>query len=104
MNGWPYLRPGESLDKARSSLVAAHAMLPSQAEIKLMSAQAYVMLGDEEKANPMLQSLIAWDEGSGAEAASKLLDQTVPSAGDEQYSDNGRTSRRRIRTQTVRVV
>jgi FimV-like protein len=75
MNGASYLRPGESMAKALESLKAAHAMLPSQAQIKYLLAAAYVMNGEPEKAEPMLRSVIAWGAGGTAEEATKLLQQ-----------------------------
>ena len=48
---------------------------PSQGQIKYFLAQAYVMNGEAEKAEPMLRSVIAWGEAGSAEEASKLLQQ-----------------------------
>jgi tetratricopeptide (TPR) repeat protein len=92
MNGLSHLRSGE-FEKALDSLVAAHEMLPSQPRIQFLLAQAYLMSGNPDAAEPLLRSLVAWDHAGIANEATKLLvqvakaktasDNVVPPAGDE---------------------
>ena len=77
MNGSTYLFPGQSVDKALQSLMASHEMLPSQSDIKLLLATAYVKAGDRTNAIRMLRSLVAWGHGKTGEAANKLLQKLV---------------------------
>jgi FimV-like protein len=77
MNGSTYLFPGESIDKALQSLNAAHEMLPSQADIKLLLARAYIQSGDQVNATRLLRALVAWSHDDNGEQANKLLQQLV---------------------------
>jgi FimV-like protein len=75
MNGSSYLFDGESTAKALASLEAAHRMLPSNARINLLLAKAYIADENDMAARPLLQSVVAWEDQSTADAAQTLLDQ-----------------------------
>jgi tetratricopeptide (TPR) repeat protein len=66
------LEPGSG-EKAVASLEAAHERLPSQAEIKLLLARAYVTANQPERARPLLRRVATWAESSWASEASELL-------------------------------
>jgi tetratricopeptide (TPR) repeat protein len=78
MNGSSYLFPGQAVDKALQSLTASHEMLPSQPDIKLLLATAYLKAGDRTDAIDLLRSLVTWSHGKTGEAANKLLHKLAP--------------------------
>jgi tetratricopeptide (TPR) repeat protein len=75
LNGASYMFPGEPLVRALRSLRVAHAMLPSQAHIKLLLAQAYAMGGSDDEAAALLRSVVAWADPDNAVPAHELLQQ-----------------------------
>lgn len=77
VNGATYLFAGESVEKALQSLTTAHAMLPSQPDIKLLLAKAYVQSGEQVDAIRLLRSLVAWSHDGNGQEANELLQQLV---------------------------
>jgi tetratricopeptide (TPR) repeat protein len=71
--------PGSG-EKAVASLAAAHERLPSQAEIKLLLARAYIAAKQPEQARPLLRSVATWAESSWANRAGELLATLEPAA------------------------
>lgn len=84
MNGSTYLFPGQQVEKALQSLIASHEMLPSQPDIKLLLATAYLKYGDHANAVRLLRSLVTWSQGRSGEAANKLLKQIVATASEDR--------------------
>jgi len=87
MNGWTYMGSSESVEKALQSLTAAYEMLPSQPDIKLMLARAYIRSGDQRNATRLLRSLVAWSHGGNGEEPNKLLQQLVGAESNEPTID-----------------
>lgn len=73
MNGETYLRDGESAELALSSLQAAHDLLPSQWQIKLLLAEAHAKAGQKPEAIALLRSLAAYTHGDLGEQAQKRI-------------------------------
>jgi FimV-like protein len=84
MNGSTYLFPGQQIDKALQSLTTSYEMLPSQPDIKLLLATAYVKSGDRQNAIRLLRSLVTWSHGTSAKKADKLLQKLVAMGADER--------------------
>jgi tetratricopeptide (TPR) repeat protein len=85
-NGVTYLFGGEDVDKALESLEEAHAILPSQPEIQIMLAQAYIAARDTEHARDLLEGLLAASHEERAEQLEKLL-AALPPASAQDASD-----------------
>ena len=73
MNGASYLVEGEDATKAVASLEEAYHLLPSQADIRFLLAQAYAGSGEPAKARRQLETLLAWTHAEGVEEIQKLL-------------------------------
>jgi FimV-like protein len=73
MNGASYLLPGEDAAKGVQSLEAAHDLLPSHRQIRVLLARAYVAAGEPEKARAHLETLLAWAHAESAEEIRELL-------------------------------
>jgi tetratricopeptide (TPR) repeat protein len=83
LNGATYLFEGEDAAKGLESLEAAHSLLPSQPEIRLLLARGYVAAGETEKARRELETLLAWTHAEGVETIRVLLE----SLGNEAPAD-----------------
>ena len=82
-NGLTYLFDGEDVAKGLSSLEAAYDLLPSQEEIQLLLAQAYVVAGRVDEARELLEGLLAGSHPTRAEqieAALAALDDAAAEA------------------------
>ena len=73
MNGSTYLGAGEDHEKAVVSLEAAHQLVPSHPQIRLLLARAYVAAGQPDKARAQLRALLAWADARNADAIRKEL-------------------------------
>ena len=86
-NGLTYLLEGPDVDKALESLEEAHALLPSQPDIQIALAQAYIVARDAERARDLLEGLLATSHEARADQLEKLLAALPPdgaqSAGDQ---------------------
>jgi tetratricopeptide (TPR) repeat protein len=60
MNGATYLVDGVDAALGVESLEVAHQLLPSQGDIRLLLAKAYIAAGEHEKARRQLEVLLAW--------------------------------------------
>jgi len=77
-NGLTYLFGGEDIDKGLESLEAAHDLLPSQPDIQIMLAQAYIVARDTVRARELLEGLLATSHEERAEQLEKLLADLPP--------------------------
>ena len=77
VNGMTYLLANDAPEKAVQNLEAAHALIPSQPEIRLLLAHAYAANRQPEKARPHLQALIAWADTKNAAALKEELDKLI---------------------------
>lgn len=73
MNGRSYLFEAADPAKAVSSLEAAHALLPSNDEIRLWLAKAYLAASNWDAAHAHLLALRAWCEGQRAAEVGALI-------------------------------
>ena len=73
MNGVSYLASPETITQALESLEAAHDMLPSETQISMLLARAYVRAGDRAAAEQLLRRVSAWSSENAAAADSLLL-------------------------------
>jgi Flp pilus assembly protein TadD len=75
MHGASYLGSSDPEDAKRAvaSLEAAHERLPSDAQIKLLLARAYLAAREPERARALLRAVRAWAESSSAVEAGELL-------------------------------
>jgi tetratricopeptide (TPR) repeat protein len=74
MNGATYLFGGEDAAKGLESLEAAHILVPSQTQIRMLLARGYAAAGELGKARQQLETLLAWTHPEGAAEIQKLLD------------------------------
>lgn len=72
-NGLTYLFDGEDVAKGLQSLEAAHDMLPSNEEIQIHLAQAYLVAGRVADARPLLENLLAVSHTARAEQIEEVL-------------------------------
>jgi len=77
-NGITYLFEGEDVAKGVQSLEQAYDLLPSQLDIQVALAQAYVAAGNTEDARALLERLIATTHAELAEQLEKLLADLPP--------------------------
>ncbi len=85
MYGATFLEDGEDPSKGVETLEHARRLLPSNTGIQLMLAGAYVAVGREEDARPLLARILAWSHddatANGARALLKQIDR-IPPTGD----------------------
>jgi cytochrome c-type biogenesis protein CcmH/NrfG len=73
MYGRSFLLEGEDPAKGIDTLEFAHRLLPSEPNIKMLLASAYVAVGRSDEARPLLRAIIAWEHGEGAGPAAAIL-------------------------------
>jgi len=81
MNGATYLVDGVDAALGVESLEVAHQLLPSQTDIRLLLAKAYIAAGQREKARQQLDVLLAWAHAGEVEEIRELsasLDDAKP--------------------------
>jgi Flp pilus assembly protein TadD len=72
--GVTFLAPGEQAEKGIETLEYAHQLLPSQSEISVELARAYMKTGRPEDARPLLRSVVVRSHtGDAADTARGLL-------------------------------
>lgn len=94
MNGRTYLFQGEDVAMSLPSLEEAHALLPSQPDIQIVLAQAYVAAGDGARARDLLERLLATSHEDRAEQLEKLLAGLPPLAAESAPAEAGAEPRR----------
>ena len=97
MNGASYLVDGEDATKGVESLEAAHQLLPSQTQIRLLLAQSYAAAGQPEKARAQLETLVTWTHAGGVDAIRALLDSLEDGGSDD--AEASQTDAQNVETQ-----
>ena len=74
LTGASYLdENGADAAKAVEALESAHALLPGDAQIQTLLAQAYIDVGETERARGMLRRLLAWAHPTAVEELKTML-------------------------------
>ena len=83
--GASFLEEGEDPSKGVETLEHARRLLPSSTDIQLVLANAYIRVGRDEDAQPILKRIVAWThESPGRARARELLNQIDGTSGEAE--------------------